>query len=97
VDSGSALWAPAGLAGCAEPVFCAAVGPNGQVCAEVLGHPGLHVEVGPDRTRVAGRRLPDRADGAGDVSAESPASAVTGYRLGDMDRLPDVSYLDYER
>jgi hypothetical protein len=97
VDAGSALWSPAGLAGCAEPVFCAAVGPDGQVCADVYGHAGWHAEAGADRLRNASGDLPDRMHTLGDLPAETPPSTVTGYRAGGTGRPTDLPYLDYDR
>lgn len=31
---------------CAEPVFCGLSGPDGELCADVLGHPGFHTAPG---------------------------------------------------
>jgi hypothetical protein len=46
VDPHSALIWPAGVPGCAQPVFCAEPGPDGALCEDLRGHPGWHAEAG---------------------------------------------------
>ncbi|MEU4570087.1 hypothetical protein [Micromonospora sp. NPDC023956] len=42
VALGGAACSPAGAWHRAEPLFCGTVGPDGERCADVSGHPGFH-------------------------------------------------------
>ncbi|MEH0984324.1 hypothetical protein [Micromonospora sp. CPCC 205556] len=44
---GAATVSPADAWHRAEPLFCGAVGPDGERCADVAGHPGFHHAPGP--------------------------------------------------
>ncbi|WDZ84822.1 hypothetical protein [Micromonospora cathayae] len=44
---GAAALSPAGAWHRAGPLFCGAVGPDGERCADVSGHPGFHHAAGP--------------------------------------------------
>lgn len=44
---GAAAWSPAGAWHRAEPLFCGALGPDGERCVDVTDHPGFHHGPGP--------------------------------------------------
>lgn len=44
---GAAACSPAGAWQRAEPLFCGALGPDGERCVDVAGHPGFHYGPGP--------------------------------------------------
>ena len=44
---GAAALSPADAWHRAEPLFCGALGPDGERCADVAGHPGFHHAPGP--------------------------------------------------